>query len=258
MRLTTVHFLPRYSLFDIRYSLLLLFSLASMPLCTAQEPVNHVNASLANAFARLIEQSIPRTYEKRKDWGKTKNITVGVRNKGIKLYRRKKPVKHGTWKHYKLSLIEPEKKLAVRIENLHAAKDGRIGFTLEIQSQFDLWARAKVYQYGVQLIALEIVGDAAIDLQLECEVGMKFQTQDGSVGMALDPLVVDARLDITALHLDRISNAKGPLVREFGEELPRWIEHELSGPHLVAKLNKAIDKKRDRLELSVSDLLTGK
>jgi len=103
----------------------------------------------------------------------------------------------------------------------------------------------------VHLIALEFVGDAAIDLELDCEVGMKFQTTDGSAGMALDPRVTDARLDITAFHLDRISNANGPLVRELGEEIPGWIEDELRGPKFIAKLNRAIDKKRDRLELSL-------
>ena len=70
--------------------------------------VDTARNTLAWTFARLIEDAIPDHYEKEKDWGKTKNITVGIRNKGIKLYRRKKPVNHGVWKRYRVSLVEPE------------------------------------------------------------------------------------------------------------------------------------------------------
>ena len=34
--------------------------------------VDAAKQSLANVFASLIEQGIPREYEKRKEWGKTK------------------------------------------------------------------------------------------------------------------------------------------------------------------------------------------
>ncbi len=244
---------------DIRYSLLLLLCLTASshgePVAAPTDPkanaseANAANAALANAFAGLVERAIPRHYEKRKDWGKTKNITVGIRRDGIKLYRRKKPVNHGVWKHYKINLIEPDKTLAVQIENLRALESGRVAFTLALQIKFDLWARTKTYKYGVHLIALETVGDAAIDLEIDCEIGMKFQTHGGHPGVALDPLVTDARLDITDFHLHRVSNAKGPIIRELGEELPRFIERELQGPKLVAKINRAINKKRDRLEL---------
>jgi len=256
------HFCLRHSLFDIRYSLLLLIgSLAVSPACAAaaqptQPAVDARQASLANAFARLIENAIPREYEKRKDWGRTKNITTGIRNDGFKLYRRKKPVNHGVWKHYTIRLIEPEKTLAVRIENLRAVDGGRIGFRMTLRARLDLWARIKVYHYGVHLIALETVGDAAVDLAFDCEIGVRLKTSDGGAGVALDPRVVAAQVDITDFNLERISNAKGPIVREIGEELPRLIEHELQGEKLVAKLNRAIEKKRDRLELSFGELLT--
>ncbi len=255
---TILTFLLRHSLFDIRYSLLFLFCLTTN---AHGDPVvvpnsQQSDASLANAFARLIENAIPREYEKRKNWGNTKNITVGIRADGIKLHRRKKPVKHGVWKHYKIRLIEPQETLAVQIKNLRPVEGGRIAFTLAVQAKFDLWARAKVYKYGIHLIAIETLGDATIDLAIDCEVGMSFQTHKGSAGIALDPQVTDARLDITDFHLRRVSNAKGPIIRELGEELPRMIERELQGPKLVAKLNRAIEKKRDRLELSFGKLMT--
>lgn len=243
----------------MRYTILLplCFIAFSCGKATAEPTVapSSTSVAIANAFAGLIEKAIPREYDKRKNWGHTKKITSGIRMDGIKIYRRKKAVKHGVWKHYRIKLIDPDERLKVRIVNLQSLENGRVGFTMKLQVKFDIWARAKIYKYGVHLIALETVGDAEIDLALDCEVGMNFQTQSGDTGVALDPLVTGARLDITDFHLHRVSNAKGPIIRELGEELPRIIERELQGPKLVAKLNKAINKKRDRLELSFSELV---
>jgi len=197
-------------------------------------------------------------YEKKKDWDRRKNITVGLRSEGkglhVKLRRRKKAVKHGVWKHYKIRLVQPEQSLAVRIDNLRALDGGRVGFTLMVTAKLDTWARAKVYQYGVHLIALEIVGDTDIELALDCEISMHFQTVEGTPGVAIDPRVGDARISLRNFHVRRVSQAKGPLVEELSDGLRKMIEHELKGPKLVAKLNRAIDKKRDRLELNVGQL----
>ena len=206
-------------------------------------------------IAGLIEGLIPREYEKSKDWGKTKNITVGVRADGIKLHRRKKPVKHGVWKRYRVNLVDPDEQLSLRIEDVQALGDGRFGFTIRLGAAFDIWARAKIYQYGVHLIAVEAIGDAKVDLKIDCQLGVAMHTSDGRVGFSLDPIVEQARLDIVDFQLERISNAKGPIVRELGEELPRLLKSELHGPKFVAKLNRAIDKKRDRLEISLTSLV---
>ena len=211
--------------------------------------------TLANTFAELIEQAIPLEYDKKKDWGKTKNITVGIRNKGIKLYRRKKAVKHGVWKHYRVKLVDPEKNLDVQIENFHPIGGRRIGFTLILAAKLDVWARAKIYQYGVHVIALDMAGDTAFQLAIDCEVGVRLHTKSGSPGLVIDPQVVDARLALSDFHLRRVSNARGPLVHELSNGLRRVVEHELRGPKLVTKINRSIDKRRDRLELDFGELL---
>lgn len=215
----------------------------------AQQPAT--TSPLTAAFARILKDAIPREYEKEKDWGNTRNITSGLRRDGLKLYRRKKPVNHGVWKRYRVRLIDPDENLAVQITDVQPGEDGRLRFTLQLRAELDLWARAKIYQYGIHIIALEALGDAKIDLNLDCEVGMRLQTNAGTAGVALDPRVVDARLGIVDFHLHRVSNAKGPIVRELGEELPNLIEDQLQGPKFVKKLNRAIDKKRDRLELDL-------
>lgn len=226
---------------------------------SANPTVDPAHQSLGRAFGALVANAIPAVYDKQDDWGNQKQIVVGLRTEGkgfrTKIKRRKKSVNHGVWKHYRVRLIDPDKHFHVAVENLRALEAGRAGFTLRVQAKLDGWARAKVYQYGVHLIALEVVGDMQVDLALDCEVGVQVQVVDGAPGVALEPTVADARLQLAEFRLRRVSNAKGPLVRELGDGLKRAIERELHGPKLVAKLNRAIEKKRDRLQLGVGDLL---
>jgi len=231
-------------------------TVGALPQVSANLPMaSTAKSALAHTFAELIEQAVPLEYDKKKDWGKTKNITVGLRNEGLKLSRRKKAVNHGVWKHYQVKLIDPEENFSVRIENLNSVDGSRVGFTLVLNARINTWARAKVYQYGIHLIALEVLGDTDIELALDCEVGVRLYTEKGSPGLAIDPRVVDARLNLSNFRIRRVSNAKGPLVHELSSGLRRAIEHELDGPKLVAKINRSIEKRRDRLELSLGDLL---
>jgi hypothetical protein len=213
------------------------------------------NQALAATFAKIIENAIPLEYEKRKDWGKTKNVTVGLRNKGLKIYRRKKPVNHGVWKHYRINLVNPTEKFSVDVRNLRAIDSGRVAFTMLINAKLDARGSAKVFQYGVHVITLVVEGDTEIELALDCEVGAQVGFVAGLPSVTIEPQIVDARVDLAEFHLRRISKAKGPLVKELSSSLRRQIEHELKGPKLTAKLNRAIEKNRDHLELSINDLL---
>lgn len=231
-------------------------SLAPAAHSAIEQPlVDAARGTLAWTFARLIEDAIPEHYDKQKDWGKTKNITVGLDLDGGKLRRRKKPVNHGVWKHYQAWLVDPDQNLSVSIDNLRTLDGGRAGFTLTLSAKLDLWARAKIYEYGVHVIALEATGQTAFDLALDCEVGVEMKTTDGKSRVAIDPTVTNARLALREFRLDRISDAHGPLVAELGEGVKDLIEDGLQGPKLTAKLNRAIDKKRDRLEFSLPGLV---
>lgn len=211
-------------------------------------------STLAWTFAKLIEDAVPPHYDKQKDWGRTKNITVGLEFEDGKFERRKKPVNHGVWKHYKAWLVDPEHNLSVRIENLRSLKGNRVGFTLLVSAKLDLWARAKVYEYGVHLIALEAAGQTAFEVALDCEVGVQLKIVGDESRAVIDPRVIDARLTLREFRLDRVSNAHGPLVEELGEEVKKLVEEELHGPELTAKLNRAIDKKRGKLEFTLPAL----
>jgi hypothetical protein len=215
---------------------------------------------ISQLAARLIADAIPREYERFQDWGRTKNITTGLRSSGnffdFDIHRRKTVVNHGVWKKYRVTLVEPEKYLAVRIENLRTTAPGRVALTLFVTARLHGWARAKIYDRGIHLIALEAEGDSAIRLWLDTEIAIEsVPTNSYLPGIALRPHVSHARLALDDFRLTRISDLRGSVAHELGDALRHVVEDELSGPKLVAKLNRSIEKRRDRLEFTAEMLL---
>jgi hypothetical protein len=211
------------------------------------------------ALSRLIERAIPLEYEKQKDWGATKEIATGLRFEGsgldARLKRRKRDVSHGVWKHYRLKLVDPAQHLSIELASLRAVAPGRMAFTLHATAKLDAWARAKVYQYGVHIIALEMESDMRVRLAIDGEFSLTLAGNGGEPIVSVVPTITRAELAIEEFQLRRVSNADGPIVRELGDGVRAIVEDELNGPKLVEKLNRAIEKKRDRLTFRLAELL---
>jgi hypothetical protein len=231
---------------------------ASSPAADAL-PESAVPNALAATISRVLENAIPLEYDKQKDWGATTEIALGLRTEGqgfkTRLKARKRAVNHGVWKHYRLRLVEPEQNLTIQLAELRPIAAGRVAFTLQVGAKLDAWARAKVYEYGVHLIALEMESDLRVRLELRGELGIELRTGDEGTCFAVAPVINEARLAIDELNLRRVSNAQGPIVHELGDGVRSLVENELNGPKLVEKLNRAIEKKRDRLTFRPAELL---
>jgi hypothetical protein len=231
---------------------------AASPANASDEP----RRALELMVARLIHGAIPLEYERKKDWGATTEIPVGVRVDGKPFHwhfhRRTKEVDHGVWKHYKVRILDPQKDLAVTVSNLRPLSAGRAATTLQIDAKIDVWARAKVYEYGVHVIALEVEGDTHVRLVIDGELGVRIQSIDGLPGMVLDPKANASRAVLENFHIRRVSNANGPLVRELSDSVRKLLAEELQATDLTAKIKRAVEKKRDRLALSPSEWVAGR
>jgi hypothetical protein len=232
------------------------------PTATSTNSTGIAPEVISQLAARIIEAEIPREYDRSKDWGRTKEVTTGLRSYGnffkFDIHRTTSPVNQGIWKQYRLTLVDPDKNLDVRIENLRTLASGRVALTLNIAAKVHGWARAKVYERGVHIIALEAEGDTGVRIALDAEVGIhSVKTNSLLPSYAIDPVVTDARIKFADFRLTRISDVSGPLVHEIGKVLREAVEDELRGPKLTAKINKSIDKHRDRLQLT-PEMLLGK
>jgi len=226
----------------------------SVPANTGVSP----NAT-AKIVTRLIADAIPREYERSKDWGRTTRITTGVRSSGnffkFDIHSKKSKVKDGVWKRYRATMIEPEKNLVVRIDNLRSLAPGRIALTLFATTKLRCWGRAKVYESGVHLISLEAEADAKVRLWIDCEIALEMAPSSFLSGIAVRPHVTKARMKLDKFRLQRISDVRGPILHELGDGLRHLIEDELNGRKLAAKLNHSIEKRRDRLVFTPEMLL---
>ena len=188
--------------------ILLLLCLAGALAPDATKAQQPASASAANGFApdvisevaaRIIAAEIPREYERSKDWGRTKEVTTGLRSSGnffkFDIHRKRSEVKDGVWKKYRLTLVEPEKNLVVSIENLRTLESGRIALTLNVAAKLHAWARIKVYESGVHIIAVEAEGDTKVRLSLDANLGVRsVMSKSYLPGVVIDPVVTDARL----------------------------------------------------------------
>jgi hypothetical protein len=247
-------------------SVILVVGLAAMfealALPAASSPPGVGPEVLAQIAAKIIAAEIPREYERKKDWGKTKEVTTGLRSSGnffkFDIHRQKSEVNHGIWKHYRLTLVDPDKNLSVQIENLRTLESGRVALTLNVAAKVHGWARATVYDRGIHLIGLEAEGDTGIRLSLDAEIGLQSVKTDSILpGYAVDPVVTDARIKFDDFRLTRISDVRGTLAHELGIVLREAVEDELKGSKLADKINHSIDKHRDRLQLT-PEMLLGK
>lgn len=225
---------------------------AALPEPTSQ--LSSTDRMLADTLATVVRESIPLEYSKQKDWGQTKRITVGVTTDQplykLKLHRRKKHVPHGTWKQYRVHFINPEEELRVEVENLHSLAEGGVGLRMILQARLEGWAQMRHYNRGVHLLTLTGEGTSRLELTIDCEVRIGMTDQ----GLAIDPRVAQSKLDVQDFEVRRIGEVKGKLAKEIGDALKHLMEDQLEGPKLTAKLNRAIDKKRDRFVLAPNKL----
>ncbi len=176
----------------------------------------------------IIAEAIPREYKGSKDWGKTARVTSGLHSDGnffkFDIHRQTSEVNDGVWKKYQLDLVDPDKNLAVQIENLRAIDSGRYGLTLFVAAKMHGWARAVVYERGVHVISIEAEGDASLRLWLDADVGVESVPSSLLVpGLELHPKITDAKLKFDDFRLTRVSDARVVAKIEWhaGELFPR-------------------------------------
>ena len=80
---------------------------------------------------------------------------------------------HGVWKKYRITVVDPDKDLVVNVTNLRTIELGRIGLTLSVNAKLHGWARAKVYDRGIHVIALEAEADTSVQLLIDAEIALE-------------------------------------------------------------------------------------
>jgi len=208
----------------------------------------------------LVLENLPDEYENTKQWGGTKRVWDGLHVSldgfRVKTKRRWKDAKHGTWKRYRSWLIDPDQEFEIQIENMVATPEGKTAFDVVIDARLGAWGRLSEYVRDVQLLSISAEADARVRMRARCEMSLQLDLSKFPPDVLLEIRVVSARLTLIDFHLIRISDLDRPLVREFGEELHDVLQDEIADRQakLVDRINRQLNKHKDDLRLSVSDL----
>lgn len=205
--------------------------------------------------------TIPSEYEDERKWGQTKKVWDGLHvhmdGLEVKTKRRWKEVKHGTWKKYRVSLIDPDQHLKASISHLRQIGPGRIAFQLSLAAKVDAYARLQEWRRGLRLMSISADAVADIELDVAFEMTTELDASQFPPDLVLKPVATAADLRLVQFKLKRVSKADGPIIRELGDGLEDVLRKRLADKRdkLTEKINKAIAKNSDELRLSLHDLV---
>lgn len=242
-------------------------SRAQVPMVLATSPATgHSIATpeLVGWLTKLIRDNLPPTYEDDKKWGKTKKVWNGVRlrREGFRLETesRIRTVNTGTWTRYRIKMVEPEQRVQVRFDRLEPLEEGRIRFRVSVECALDIFGRLSQWVRDVQVISLSANADATCRMTVDGTVGVKMNVFQFPPDVSIDPKVDFARVDLVDYRVRRISQVGGDVAKVLGKGLRSSIDRKLEdfNSKLVDKINKQLDKQREKLRFSSQDWLKNK
>jgi hypothetical protein len=83
--------------------------------------------SLSEMLREAILDNLRGEYEESDDWGNMKTVErYRIKGKGLdlRLEKRAKEVKHGLWKQYRVTIVDPSQNLHARVANLRYSGPG--------------------------------------------------------------------------------------------------------------------------------------
>ncbi|HMO13912.1 MAG TPA: hypothetical protein PKD64_10010 [Pirellulaceae bacterium] len=222
------------------------------------------NEALSQVITEMVLKNIPHHYIDDRKWGlqeeRFDGLDIRWDDDRIKTKRKKKLVNHGNWQKYSVELINPEDSFAIEVGEMQLRDDGKLEFDVCFVSQLALFGRHAKWFKGVQQYSVSIEGEAVVRLSLRCELGIDFVFRHGRANVVFSPVAKQAAIQLDEFKIHRVSKLGG----EFAQQVTKGArsildkkieEHE---EKLVEKINAQIDKKRDRLTISLNDALKSK
>ena len=215
-------------------------------------------------ITRLVIDNVPREYEDKKKWGKTRKVMNGlkVETEGMKVETRRTftEVNHGSWQMYRLTLVDPERQLRVRLADFRDAGEGLLAFSLSVDVKLDAFGRFSEWRRGLQLWSISVEADALARFHGTCELTIGLDPTTFPPDAIFAPKVKTADLQLAEFHLRRVSHAKGPLIKQMSGAVRQMVEDRLRERRekLVEKVNRQLAKNQDKFRLSLAKLATSK
>jgi hypothetical protein len=212
--------------------------------------------SISTVVQRLVVENLPQQFEEKKGWGKQKPVVDGLRwrddGDGPKLRKHTHEANDGLWKQYKASVVDPQHQLQIRVADLKETDSQHATMSVFITAKLQGEARLEQWKDGVKLYTITTDADAKILSRLDWEIAWHWESGKVLGDFVVEPKVTAADIELVDFDLKKVSKIEGWAAHELGEGFKHTLakklrEHE---PKIVDKINKAIQKKPDRLHFS--------
>lgn len=225
---------------------------------TYQRP-NHQRRHLPEEGQKFIRSIalilLPQKFDDEDGWGDEKRIQSGLNvdfdGGKLKTSRRWNMVNHGTWLRGSGELVDPENTFTLRAIQLPDPDEETQRYEIHTSAKLQVNGRQQQWNYGVMLWSIS--ADAVVDLSLHVVLDVKSEvvTRDNGSRLRFVPSVTQATAKMENFRLQRISHLKGTVVQAHGEVIEELIQMRLrrENKDLPARINRAIQKKADRLEI---------
>lgn len=210
-------------------------------------------------------QLLPESYQRDKDWDKQKRIYAGFNIRAddgrLSTKRRWKEVNHGRWLRYDIRLgdVYDPRRLKVQVTDAHLGEDQRLHFEARVDTRVDVHLQQQHWNLGVRLYSLSVEADARLRMEIVGDIGFELDLTRIPPDVLADPHVSTIRLSLVDLNVDRISHVGGEVAESIGDLVKQVIRDEYlpsQQAKIAEKLNRQIDRRRDRLRLGASDWLS--
>ncbi len=226
------------------------------PAESRSRPISSELAPEALEFIRgIVLHLLPPKFDDDDGWGDEKRIQSGVHVRvddgKLKTSRRWTEVNHGSWLQASGALVEPETTFQLHAARLDAPVAGTQRYEVRIAARLKITGRQQQWSYGLLLWSISADAVADVSLHVVFEVNTTIVKTGEGTRLRFAPNVTHAVARLDSFDLRRISHAKGSVVQEFGNGLERLIRLyvDRENKDLAAKINKAIHKKAERLEI---------
>ncbi len=234
------------------------------PAATESEPSSE--ASLSQLVETIVRGSIPKTFEDTRQWGKRRKVVNGldIETKGLRLRisKRERAMRHGLWRRYRVTLLDPHETLRLRIENLRSPAAGQFRWDLYGSARANVDARFEHWNLGVKLLNGSADADATLEVHADCSVTISVETgaDDKAPVLVLRPTVHKVGLRLPDLDVNHLGTVRGRVARELGNGFEEIIEDLLQTQEasIRKKAQKSIDKHADDFRIPLADVLSSK
>jgi len=202
----------------------------------------------------LILHELKEKYTDQKHWGqKTKIERPRIRGTLLdpRLETETVDVNDGLWQRVEVTLVEPDKNLAVELRNGPSDAGGST-FSLILQAKIAGEARIERWRKGIKGLNATVLFDAVVRARVDTRLGISFEKGKLLSDVVLDPKVTAVELQLIDFDLRKVGVLGRDVARELSNPLKPVLEHEIERrePRIVDKINAAIDKRRDQLRFS--------